>query len=110
MTAIEGAGGGISGGQGDLPAVGARARLRHEIERFPHFLIEAGATGTVAEASESLIALRMDDFVPGAEEWDNEVCWTLEDGDFFADPDATAEQRIAAAFHDDAEVISRALD
>jgi hypothetical protein len=32
-------------------AAGARVRLRHEIERFPHFLIEAGATGTVAEAS-----------------------------------------------------------
>lgn len=90
-----------------MPAVGARARLRHEIERFPHFLIEKGATGTVVEASTSLIALRMDDFVPGAEEWDNELCWTDEDGAFFAEPGAPAERGIAAAFHDDAEVIER---
>lgn len=87
------------------PAVGTRARLRHEVERFPHFLIEAGATGTVVEVSASLIALRMDDFVPGAEEWDNELCWTDEDGAFFAEPGAPAERWIAAAFHDDAEVI-----
>lgn len=88
-----------------LPAVGSRAMLRHEVERFPHFLIDGGATGTITEATESLIALKMDEFVPGAEAWDNELCWTQEDGDFSAEADTTAEQRIAAAFHEDAGII-----
>lgn len=48
-----------------LPAVGSRCRLRRGVERFPHFVIDAGATGTVTEATESLIALRMDDLVAG---------------------------------------------
>jgi len=87
------------------PVVGARVRLLHDVERFPHFVIEAGATGAISEASDSLIALKMDEFVPGAEEWANELCWTSEDGDFFADPDATAEERITAAFNDDTKII-----
>jgi hypothetical protein len=70
---------------------------RREVKRFPHFLIDGGATGTITEATVSLIALRMDEFVPGAEDWDNELCWTSDDGDFCADTDATAEHRIAAA-------------
>lgn len=81
-----------------LPAVGSRGRLRRGVERFPHFVIDAGATGTVTVATESLIALRMDDLVAGAEEWDNEVCWTSDDA-------ATADQRIAAVFYEDAEII-----
>jgi len=91
-----------------LPPVGTRARLRHEIERFPHFLIDEGATGTVVEASATLIALRMDEFVPGAEEWDNELCWTDEDAAFFAEPGAPEERWVAAAFHEDVEVIEGA--
>lgn len=81
-----------------LPVVGSRGRLRRAVERFPHFVIGAGATGTVTEATESLIALRMDDLVAGSEEWDNEVCWTPDDA-------ATADQRIAAVFYEDAEII-----
>lgn len=30
-----------------LPDVGARARLRRSVERFPHFVAEAGAAGTI---------------------------------------------------------------
>lgn len=52
----------------------------------------------MATGTESLIALRMDDLVAGAEEWDNEVCWTSDDA-------ATADQRIAAVFYEDAEII-----
>ena len=88
-----------------LPEVGSRARLLRVVERFPHFLIKEGATGRITEATESLIALRMDEFVPGAEEWDNELYWTQEDAEFAAVAGATAEQRIAAAFHEDAEII-----
>jgi hypothetical protein len=44
-----------------------RGRLRRSVDRFPHFVAHAGATGTVTEATDSLIALRMDVDLPGAE-------------------------------------------
>lgn len=78
-----------------LPAAGDRARLRRRLERFPRFHVEAGATGTIREFSESLISLRMDEDVPGAEEWDNAICWTAED---------SAPGLLIAVFFDDAEV------
>ncbi|HEU4705579.1 MAG TPA: hypothetical protein VFS64_00130 [Solirubrobacterales bacterium] len=81
-----------------LPALGSRGRLRHAVDRFPHFVVETGATGTVTEATESLIALRMDEFLPGAEEWDNEVCWTSDDIE-------AADQVVAAVFYEDVEII-----
>jgi len=93
-------------GPDQLPPVGARARLRHVIDRYPHFSIEAGATGTVTESSDDLICLRMDRHVEGAEEWDNEVCWTPEDGEFIDfDHPPTLGDRIRAAFHQDAQIV-----
>jgi hypothetical protein len=88
-----------------LPALGARARLRRPVERFPHFVAEAGAAGTITMAGEDLIAVKLDRGLSGAEEWDNEVCWTPDLGEAIAGPDATAEQQIAAAFHADAEIV-----
>ncbi len=85
----------------ELPHAGDRARLCRLVERFPHFWIAAGATGTVSEASENLIALRMDKHVYGAEEWDNELCWTADDGALYPGPEA---ERIARAFYADVEV------
>lgn len=58
-----------------LPAVGARLVLRHELWRYPHFIVPEGATGTITHSDEELVALRMDEVIPGAEEWDNEVHW-----------------------------------
>ncbi len=86
----------------DLPKVGERAKLRRIVERFPHFWIAAGATGTVTEATEDLIALRMDKHVPGAEAWDNELCWSADDAAFYT---GSVAQRIAAAFYADVEII-----
>lgn len=83
-----------------LPAVGSRGRLRRSVDRFPHFVAQAGATGTVAEATDSLIALRLDELLPGAEEWDNEVCWTSDD---IESPDQT----VAAVFYEDVEITGR---
>lgn len=83
----------------ELPKVGERARLRHLVERFPHFQIEAGAEGTITEATEHLIALRMDRHVAGAEEWDNELCWTPDD----ATGDLDGLQGFPAVFYADAE-------
>lgn len=88
-----------------LPDVGVRARLRRSVERFPHFVAEAGAAGTITTASEELIAMKLDRVLPGAEGWDNEVCWNPEVGEAIAGPDVTAEEQIAAAFHADVEII-----
>lgn len=81
-----------------LPAVGSRGRLRRSVDRFPHFVAQAGATGTVTEATDSLIALRMDVPLPGAEPWDNEVCWTSDDIE-------AADQTVAAVFYEDVEIV-----
>lgn len=81
-----------------VPAVGSRGRLRRNVDRFPHFVALAGATGTVTEATDSLIALRLDEVLPGAEEWDNEVCWTCDDIE-------AADQTIAAVLYEDVEII-----
>ncbi|MGN6817015.1 MAG: hypothetical protein ACTHK3_13185 [Solirubrobacterales bacterium] len=83
-----------------LPSLGSRGRLRRSVDRFPHFVAQAGATGTVTEATDSLIALRLDEFLPGAEEWDNEVCWTSDDIE-------SADQTVAAVFYEDVEIVGR---
>jgi hypothetical protein len=83
-----------------LPAVGSRGRLRRNVDRFPHFVAQAGAAGTVTEATDALVALRMDEPLPGAEEWDNEVCWTSDDIE-------AADQTVAAVFYEDVEITGR---
>jgi len=83
-----------------LPSLGSRGRLRRSVDRFPHFVAQAGATGTVTEATDSLIALRLDESLPGAEEWDNEVCWTSDDIE-------SADQTVAAVFYEDVEITGR---
>jgi len=83
-----------------LPAVGSRGRLRRNVDRFPHFVAQGGARGTVTEATDSLITLRMDEALPGAEEWDNEVCWTPDDIE-------AADQTVAAVFYKDVEITGR---
>lgn len=85
---------------GQLPAVGSCGRLRRNVDRFPHFVAHAGATGTVTEATESLIALRIDVPLSGAEAWDNEVCWTSDDIE-------AADQTVAAVFYEDVEIVGR---
>ena len=54
--------------------------LVHDVDRFPHFVARAGSTGTLVAADREAVMLRMDDPLPGAEEWDNEVHWYTEDG------------------------------
>lgn len=62
-----------------LPVEGERWRLTSDVERGPHFIASAGSAGTVTESTRDLVRLRLDDHLPGAEEWDNEVCWAPED-------------------------------
>lgn len=60
---------------------GTRVRLLHAEERYPHFIAPQGATGTVVDRGMNL-AVRLDETVEGAEEWENEVHWfDLEDFD-----------------------------
>lgn len=80
-----------------LPVVGSRGRLRRSVDRFPHFVVQVGATGAVTEATDSLIALRLDVPLSGAEEWDNEVCWTADDIE-------APDQTVAAVFYEDVEI------
>lgn len=68
------------------PAIGTRMTLLHEVWRYPHFAVPKGAAGTVVHSDEWCVALRMDEHIPGAEEWDNEVHWVPNnDDDVYAD-------------------------
>jgi hypothetical protein len=64
--------------------VGTRVRLRHDVWRYPHFIAPMGATGTVVGHEDSqpwTVAVRMDEHLDGAEDWDNEVHWYPTNGD-----------------------------
>lgn len=64
------------------PPIGARVTLRHAIDRYPHFIAPAGSTGTVVDIGDpNIYAVRMDETLPGAEDWSNEVHWILDTGD-----------------------------
>lgn len=62
-------------------AVGTRIMLRHDVDRYPHFIAAAGSVGTVSDASDGVVCVRMREHLPGAEHWDNEVLWSVRDGD-----------------------------
>lgn len=47
--------------------IGSKVKLTKRVDRFPHFLVNAGATGTVVED----LGVKLDETVKGAEEWDN---------------------------------------
>ena len=59
--------------------VGTRWMLRRDVERYPHFIADEGMRGTVTDASDSSVCLKMDEHLSGAEEWDNEVVWSSDD-------------------------------
>lgn len=59
----------------ELPNPGTRVRLTCNVERYPHFTALFGARGTVSEATEEVFSVRMDENLPGAEDWHNEVHW-----------------------------------
>ncbi|MBA3865967.1 MAG: hypothetical protein H0X42_06425 [Solirubrobacterales bacterium] len=84
----------------EAPIIGTRAQLRGRVERFPHFQIAAGATGTVVESSASQIALRLDEPVSGAEEWENELWWS----------EGTTMGSVIVAFHDNAAILPKTRD
>lgn len=56
-------------------AAGDRVRLTRNVDRYPHFIAPAGATGVLTSCDNDLWAVRLDLKVDGAEDWDNEVQW-----------------------------------
>lgn len=55
---------------------GTRVRTTQIIDRFPHFIVRPGMEGIVTICNEQTIAVKMDEPIKGAEEWNNEVIWS----------------------------------
>lgn len=55
--------------------IGDRVRLRHDVDRYPHFIAPADGTGVVESISEDVFSVQMDEFIEGAEDWENCVWW-----------------------------------
>lgn len=86
-----------------LPKIGDRIRLRHDVDRYPHFVAKEGAYGTVTEVEFDSndwgnISAKMDDHLDSCEEWDNSICWN---SDMANDPN----EPLAEIFAYDAEVL-----
>ena len=73
---------------------GDPVRLLRGAGRYPHFILGAGATGVISsnELEPDLhwgtLWVRIDEHVPGAEEWDNRVSFSI---DFYGSLEAIAE-------------------
>lgn len=55
--------------------VGRAVQLARVVDRYPHFCCPKGLTGTVTAVDDDYIAVMMEQHIPGAEEWDNEIRW-----------------------------------
>lgn len=65
-----------------LPEVGSRVRFTETVERYPHFTVSAGSVGKVVDVGDPCIyAVRLDETLPGAEDWGNQVHWSLDAGE-----------------------------
>jgi hypothetical protein len=71
----------------EAPPLGTRVEFTRPVERYPHFLVPAGATGVVTRdgTDHHLYSVKLDDRLAGAEDWDNEVIWVLDTGSNPAD-------------------------
>jgi hypothetical protein len=75
------------------PAVGARVLFVDQLDRYPHFTVPAGATGIVTQSDLDIYTVKVDQTIPGAEEWNNEVIWQVSD-----DEEPATDLRLAGAF------------
>lgn len=65
---------------GAVAILGMRVRSKRVLDWFPLFTIDViGVTGIVSRADADMIAVRLDEYVPGAEEWKNEYQITPDD-------------------------------
>lgn len=58
--------------------LGRRVRLLRNVERYPHFIADAGLVGVVSHVDDDVLAVRLEEPLAGAEAWDNEVHWYME--------------------------------
>ena len=56
-------------------AVGYRFKLLSQVDRFPDFLTSTDLTGIVTAVDDKGVWARMDQHIPGADQWDNHVHW-----------------------------------
>lgn len=63
---------------------GTKVRFVRDVERYPHFVVPEGRTGTVTVSDEKVIRVKLDEALDGAGEWENEVHWY---SDMFVDED-----------------------
>lgn len=65
--------------------VGTRIKLIRTVERYPNFVVEVGATGTVTQNDKHGIAAKMDKEIKGCEEWNNAIIWSDDEVEQFVD-------------------------
>jgi hypothetical protein len=65
------------------PHVGMRVRSKRILDRPPLFTVtRIGVTGSVSRADQDMVAVKLDERVPGAGEWDNKYQITPADAVF----------------------------
>lgn len=52
---------------------GDRVKVTEEVDIYPTGIVPKGAVGTVHDIDQNTVIVKMDVFIPGFEEWDNEV-------------------------------------
>lgn len=62
--------------------IGDRVELQRDVERYPQFIAKKGLQGTVTKKDDEVFAVKMDNPLKGAEEWDNCIEWYANDDTF----------------------------
>ena len=65
--------------------IGQKIQLKRDIDRYPHFIANKGECGYVVEYDSTYVAVQMELYIEGCEEWDNCICWYEHDFEDFAD-------------------------
>jgi hypothetical protein len=60
--------------------IGTRVELKRDVDRWPSFgIVKKGKKGTVVANTRNEIYVKMDDYIDGAEEWNNCIIWYIDD-------------------------------
>jgi len=59
--------------------LGDRVVLTESVERWDSFIVNAGAAGTITYLETWQLDIKMDEHIPGCEEWNNCVIFCYED-------------------------------
>jgi len=61
---------------------GDKVRLKNDVDRFPHFIVSSGNTGTVCGYEPgNCICVKIDQKIPALDEWDNQIIYSTNTGD-----------------------------